>query len=290
MTAAGGTTTAALATAKGATKAAQFRNAYYVTDGQAFAVRIDKAVYQVAGYAIDAQNYYYCRPTEKFLKLTMRVKNVSDQPQPFDYQTVTVGGMTADGEPLSPTKNWKALDDNKLANRTLAPNAEMEIEGVITVPADGDPRTLSFGDDSYDLTEAANRIDPLPAPLGGGNSAPVEAPAVADGTYYSLAFTDGAVTGIAQLPGGLGISLKVRNATAAPIKVTPQNYTMELYDEDGDKYTVTAATNAVAAVALNPGQETTLHFTFDVPKTIRLQSLKARERDGRIYAFPIGAK
>ena len=139
------------------TRAAHFRDTYFLTGGQVFAVRVEKATYQVAGYAIDPANYYYCHPSEKFLLLTMRVKNVSAQAQPFDYQTITASVATGDGSDLPPTKNWKALDTNRLANRTVAPGEEVVIEGVVTVPAEGSPRTLLFGDCAFDLGGRAER-------------------------------------------------------------------------------------------------------------------------------------
>ena len=268
-------------------RSATFADAYFLTDSNVFAVQVKKASYSVEGYAIDAQNFYYCRPNEKFLRLTLLVKNVTNTPQPFDYQTVTAGGQSADGDELAQTKNWKALDTGTLANRTVAPGATIEVEGVVTVPANGDPKTLRFDDLVFDLTDAANRIAPLPAALGGGNNAPAEAPAKTDGTYYALALTDGAVT-TTPLPAGLGVNLTVRNVTLTTLHVANENYKVELYDEDGDKYT--ANTSSAAPVGLAPGATTTLHFAFDVPKTIKLQSLKVRERDGRIYVFPVGAK
>ena len=234
---------------------------------------------------IDAQNFYYCRPTEKFLKLTLLVKNVTNQPQPFDYQTITAGGQSAAGDDLAQTKNWKALDTRQLANRTVAPGASFEIEGVVTVPAEGNPKSLAFGGLTFDLTDAENTVEPLPAAFGGGDTAPAEAPARADGTYYSLAFTDGAAT-LSTLPGGMGVGLTVRNATQKTLNVANENYTVELFDEDGDKYPVNQS--GAAPVPLAPGATTTLHFAFDVPRTIKLKSLKVRERDGRIYVFPVG--
>ena len=133
--------------------------------------------------------------------------------------------------------------------------------------------------------DALNAIAGLPPAFGGGDTIPAEAPARADGSFWPLAYTDGAVVKNGFEGDGYAVSLKVRNATLAPLSVAPTNYTVEVVDEDGDKYPMQQS--PAAPVSLTPGGTTTLRFTFTVPKTIKIKSIRARERDGRVYVFPL---
>lgn len=281
-----------LGSPKPVSKSAVFGETYFLTDDQVFAVRVEKAIYRASAYAIDAQNFYYCRPTEKFLQLTLRVKNMTGTPQPFDYQTVTATSTTADGAELAVTKNWKALDTGKLANRSVAPNSELVLEGVVIVPADGTSRGLSFGDDVFDLGGERNVVAPLPATFGGSDTIAPEYPVPDAKAFWPMAYTEASFA-----EGGFTtqnntsvytVTLNVKNVTRQAIKIAPNNYTLELFDEDGDKYT--SQKNDTVPVSLEPDAQTVFRWTFVVPKTISLKSLKARERDSRVYIFPIGAK
>ena len=264
---------------KPATPRGRFGETYFITADQQFAVRVEKAVYSLDAYAIDAQNYYYCRPNERFIKLTLRIKNTSSQPLPFDYQTVTAHTIGADDSALSETKNWKALDTGKLANRTVAPGQEFIVEGIVVAPADQTPRAISFGDCSFDLSDPANTLPALDA--SSEQPAALQAPC-------SLAYTIGTVDSVGRSGGNYVVAVTVRNATLAPLTLGPQSIGVEPFDQDGDKYAPEPL--QIEQPNLAPGASTQIHFVFKVPQAVQIKQIKLREKDSRVYVISPGDK
>ena len=266
---------APLGAPKPSAKRARFGDTYFLSDDKTLAVRVEKAVYSIDGYAIDAANYYYCQPAERFVKLTLRVKNATDAPQPFDYQSVTAHVTGSDGGELAETKNWKALDTGKLANRTLKPGEELVVEGVVVAEAEQQPAALTLSGCSFDLADAANPVAAL--------EAHPEQPAALK-TAVPLAYTLATVESIVRSGSTVTVILSARNATLAPLTLGSKSLLAELFDEDGDKYD---AKPIALEANLAPGQSAALTATFSVPPSIKLKSLKLREKNSRVYVFPV---
>lgn len=268
-----------IGTPKPATPHGRFGETYFITSEQQFAVRVEKAVYSLDAYAIDAQNYYYCRPNERFIKLTLRIKNTSSQPLPFDYQTVTAHTIGADDSALAETKNWKALDTGRLANRTVAPGQEFIVEGIVVAPADQAPHAISFGDCSFDLGDPANVLPALDA--SSEQPTALQAPC-------PLAYTVGTINSAGRSGGDYVVAVTVRNATLAPLTLGPQSIGVEPFDQDGDKYAPEPL--QIDQPNLAPGATTQFRFVFKVPQAVQIKQIKLREKDSRVYVISPGDK
>lgn len=264
-----------LGTPKAAARRGKFGETYFLSDDKTLAVRVEKAAYSIDGYAIDAANFYYCKPAERFVKLTLSVKNATDAPQPFDYQSVTAHVTGSDGSELGETKNWKALDTGKLANRTLKPGEEMQIEGVVVAEAEAEPKALILSGCAFDLTDAANPVSAL--------EAHPEQPAALK-TAVPLAYASATVESVSRAGSTFTAKLSVRNATLAPLTLGPKSLTLELFDEDGDRYD---ALPVGLEATLAPGESVSVSVAFSAPASIKLKQLKLREKDSRVYLIPV---
>ena len=259
-------------------KTARFDTAYFLvsnTTDNAFSVKVEKAEYSIAGFAIDADNFYYCHPAERFLKLRLRIKNTTNQPQNFGYETLTASALS-EGIEQTPTKNWKLLSSNRIANQSVAARDEIEIEGVLIVAAESEPTALTLSENTFDLTDPVNAIAPL--------SVKPEQPASLNAPL-SLARIEATVLTAEKKGNEFTVTVQVRNATLAPLTLDANSISVQPFDTDGDKYA--GKVNLEVKTTLEPGASKTLQIKYTVPPSLNMEKLKIYEKDSRVYVISL---
>lgn len=288
-------------------KSAEFGVPYKYQDK--FAVAILKAEYSIAPFVWGTRTndpaHYYCRPGEKFLKVTMHVRNISSEPKEFGYQSIVAHAVS---DTTSEEMNkYKRMDNGGYAKLVMQPGKELLVQGILVVPASGPVQkiVLGDGDTEFPLNQGKNQIGRLPADVSqDGVTVPEECPAVKGKAYpgfklettlVSVGFSNEQFHGSPAEQGKTFyvVTLKVKNKNVEDTEIHYESHYLYLYDENDDKYEAKTPYKATAAevvtAPLGPdgsdSSERVIRYYFEVPKGVRFKRLTINEYDSRVYVY-----
>ena len=281
----------------------------YRYDESRFAVTVLKAEYSITPFSWGKANVdpflIYCNPKQKFLKLTLHVRNLGKEEREFGYQSVVVSAVGGDGGVSEPTQSWKRVDNGGYAKLVMPPGKELTVQGVVVLSAEGPASKLTIGESEYPLGGGKNLVAPLPREYAAdGVTVLPEAPAkrgVAypgnrlETTLLSAGFSNEKFPERDPEPGKAFyvVTMRVKNRSVEETEIHYQTHYLFLYDTEDDKYEAYVpfkekATEKVTA-PLRPlgtdGDERVIRYYFEVPKGRKFKRLTFNEFDSRTYVY-----
>lgn len=292
-------------------ESAAFGKPYFLDKEKTWAITVQKAEYSIEpfvyGSATKDPALWYCKPDQKFVKVTLQVQNVGKDVQHFGYQSISGFGIGADGNHGPTTDRWKRLDNGALADMTMPMGQTALLQSVVTVPAEGAALKLTLGENTFPLGDT-NPVVRLPKGLtADGITVLPETPARKGVAYpgnrmrATLVSTElsSAKFGESELEEGkvyFVATVMVQNQAVDETAVEYQMLYLTLYDADGEKYEMQhpykATSGDPAKGVLGPvgseSSERTLRFVVAVPKTALFKKLTLSQYDSRVYVYTQG--
>ncbi|MBB6049584.1 hypothetical protein [Armatimonas rosea] len=291
-------------------KSAQFGKWYrYDTDNR-WAFSILTAEYTTAAFVWgpkDDTRLFYPTPQEKFIKLTLAVKNIGKDSYEFGYQSLIGHGVSADGNNGPDFQNFKRTDNGNQSQQLLPAGKTTTVEAIVTVSATGAAKAIHVGETVFPLGEG-NTVASLPPFLSkDGVTVAAEVPAQRGQAYPGARF-EAAFVGITRSSAMFGdqaledgkefviVTLALKNKAIEESKAEYQTFTLTLYDTDDDKYTADKPyketkpepVTAPLAPTGTDGDSRLVRYLFTVPKGASFKRMTLREGDARTYVYPQG--
>ena len=291
-------------------KSAQFGKWYRYDTGNRWAFSILKAEYTTQPFVWgpkDSAKLFYPTPEEKFIKLTLTVKNIGTDTYEFGYQSLIGHAVSADGNSSPDFQHFKRTDNGNQSSQLLPAGKTTTVEPIVTVSAMGAAKALQVGETSFPLGEG-NTVASLP-PFLSKDGATIAAEVSAQrGQAYPGARFEAAFVGLARSMAAFGeltleegkefviVSVALKNKALEESKAEYQTFTLTLYDNDDDKYTADKpyketkpeqVTSPLSPTATE-GDTRVVRYLFTIPKGTTLKRMTLRESDARTYVYPQG--